>query len=179
MQFSSKHFQETGILEMKIYQVSRNFKRCAADLRKGDPDELVMMIDVDRCLACGSCQIACRMEHGRNAPLAISLGKNPCDGSRPSAGPQVLALPSSCRFCASPCEYRNEYNFWTSCPDGRSPAESPEYCDSCSNRISEGYMPACATRCTMKCIYVGRAADVAFALGEKRLREMGDAEMNR
>lgn len=163
---------------MKIFHVSRNFKRHAINLTETDPEELVMMVDVDRCISCGSCQIACRLEHGRNAPLLIALEKCANDPPHGTSILRALALPSTCRYCDAPCEYRNEYNFWTSCPTGRAPCTPSDYCDACADRMAEGYMPACATRCTMKCIYFGRAADVAFAMGEKRLREMGDAELN-
>ena len=164
--------------EMKIFQVSRNFKHTGVDLHKGDPEALVMMVDVDRCIACGSCRIACLQEHGGNAPLPMALEKCANDPPAGSSSTRVFVMPTACRHCASPCEYHNEYNFWTSCPAGRFPGKGPETCDACIERIEAGYMPACATRCTMKCIYIGRAGDIAFALGEKRLREMGDAEIN-
>lgn len=155
--------------------MSKNYKREGVDLSKRDPDEIVMMIDVDRCISCGACQIACQIEHrdkdgnpGDFRPIRISMGNK---------GTRSLNLPLSCRHCDSPCEYFNEYNFWTTCPAAKIINSKIESCDFCLSRTQKGLFPACATRCTMKCIYFGRAQDVGFAFAEKKLREMGDVEI--
>lgn len=160
---------------MKILSVSNNYKRQGPDLRKNDPDEMVMMVDVDRCISCGACQLACQIENGDSKagpghfrPIRIQLGNK---------GTRTLNLPLSCRHCDLPCEYYNEYNFWTTCPSTKVFNTKIVSCDFCAERLKKGFMPACATRCTMKCIYFGRAEDVGFAFGEKKLREMGDVEL--
>ena len=132
------------------------------------------MVDVDRCIACGSCVLACQQEHGGTVKAEI-MGAITVPASGGSLVWQVN-LPSACRACGSPCAYFSEYNFWATCPASKTPAADNLVCDRCQDRLAQGFMPACATRCSMKCIYFGRAADVAFTLGEKRLREMGDIE---
>jgi Fe-S-cluster-containing dehydrogenase component len=154
--------------------VSKNFKRQEADLKGLPEDELVMMIDLDRCISCGACQYACQVEQAAG----------PLEGVKPKvihvkmkeqgiAGTSVR-LPLSCRHCGSPCEYHGAYNFWVSCPQQKAMETGADQCDACARRLEGGLMPACATRCSMKCIYFGHPPDIVFALNEKRLREMGD-----
>lgn len=160
---------------MKVIQVSKNFTGAKADLKNCGPDELVFMVDVDRCISCGSCVLACRQENG--GPMdasAVGPIKMPATGR--GSRVWLFNLPSSCRGCDDPCEYHSEYNFWATCPSSRVLPEGSPTCGQCTPRIEKGYMPACATRCTMKCIYIGRAGDVTFTLGEKRLRGMGDVQ---
>jgi Fe-S-cluster-containing dehydrogenase component len=163
---------------MKILYVSKNFTGEETDLRAIDPDEYVLMVDVDRCISCGSCQMACQAEHAQQAgspglARVIASGKQSAKN-----GFRLLNPPLSCRHCQTPCAYFNEYNFWTTCPDSRIAGRVVELCDFCASRLDKGFMPACATRCTMKCLYFNRAADVAFTLGEKRLRGMGDVDLS-
>jgi Fe-S-cluster-containing dehydrogenase component len=162
---------------MKVLYVSKNFSRCEADLGKDNPAELVLMVDLDRCISCGACELACQVEHAANIcepapyrPIAVRFGKS-------RTVQPLLRMPLSCRHCDSPCEYYSQYNFWTICPIGREHNAGKASCDACVSRLERGFMPACATRCTMKCIYFGQAKDVAFTLNEKRLREMGDIEI--
>jgi len=160
---------------MKVIQVSKNFTGAKADLRNCGPDELVFMVDVDRCISCGSCVLACLQENG-GPQDAGAMGPIKISAPGQVRGAWLLNLPSSCRGCDAPCEYHTEYNFWVTCPSSRVLLADSPLCDQCSKRIEKGYMPACATRCSMKCIYFGRAGDLAFTLGEKRLRDMGDIE---
>lgn len=162
---------------MKVLYVSKNFRALGADLDKENQAELVLMVDLDRCISCGACQLACQIEHA----AAVSAPA-PCRAIGVQAGKQrsvrpLLRMPLSCRHCERPCEYYGQYNFWTTCPFGKEPDPPTLSCDACVDRLEQGLMPACATRCTMKCIYFGHAKDVAFVLNEKRLREMGDIQI--
>lgn len=154
-------------------QVSKNFAGPTADLINCDSDELVLVVDVDRCIACGSCELACQQENGWPAGDSGTIKISATGRSRKT---WLLNLPSSCRGCDDPCEYHSEYNFWATCPSSKTLKDDSPLCNQCQPRIDKGFMPACATRCTMKCIYFGRAEDVAFTLGEKRLRDMGVIE---
>lgn len=159
---------------MKILCVSKNFTRLEADLERLDEDELVMMVDFDRCIACGACQFACQTEHaregagwaGRPGAIQVKLKEGACTSA--------LNLPLSCRHCEAPCEFRSPYNFWITCPASDSGRGPEVLCDRCQERLERGLMPACATRCSMKCITFGHPKEVALALNEKRLRELGD-----
>jgi Fe-S-cluster-containing dehydrogenase component len=161
---------------MRILIVSENFERKKVDLRECPPDELVMMIDMDRCISCGACELACQIEHGEEigAPgpfRPITISSEDEQGLR-----RTLYLPLACRHCEEPCDYYSLYNFWTTCPKAKE-GDKIIPCDCCRDRTEKGLWPACATRCSMKTIYFGYAKDIAFTLGEKRLREMGDVEL--
>jgi len=162
---------------MKILTVSKNYKNEGIDLRKCDPEEMIMMVDVDRCISCGACQYACQLEHGDDDGNRATC-RTICI-QRGNRGARFLNLPLSCRHCDAPCEYYDEYNFWITCPSTKMPKPKPSLpsCDFCKTRLDKGLFPACATRCTMKCIYFGRAGDVSYAFGEKKLRGMGDVEI--
>jgi formate dehydrogenase iron-sulfur subunit len=162
---------------MKVLYVSKNFRACNARLEKENPAELVLMVDLDRCISCGACELACQIEHSEDvrepapySPIGVRTAKS-------RTAQPLLNMPLSCRHCKSPCEYYSQYNFWITCPSGKEVDPGTTSCDSCVNRLERGFMPACATRCTMKCIYFGHAKDMAFVLNEKRLREMGDIEI--
>lgn len=161
---------------MKLVFVSKQFERAAFDLSHCDPEELVMVIDADRCVSCGSCQLACQLERGERE-------RGPASFRPVGVGPEspenrhAVHLPLACRHCASPCDYYSQYNFWITCPSKKRGDGKTVPCDFCAERLKEGFWPACATRCTMKAIYFGPAKDIAFALREKRLREMGDVAL--
>jgi Fe-S-cluster-containing dehydrogenase component len=159
---------------MKILWVSKQFRRQEVELEKLPAGETVLMVDFDRCIACGSCQLACRVEQ-RADGSARPAGKPKAFRARLKDDEKSecsVHLPLSCRHCDSPCTYHDPDNFWVTCPGGVK--ETARTCDACAHRLEEGLMPACATRCSMKCIYFGRAGDLVFALNEKRLRDMGE-----
>lgn len=162
---------------MKVLYVSKNFKASAADLEKENPAELVFMVDLDRCISCGACQLACQVEHAADVREPAPYRAVGVHAGKSLSIQPLLRMPLSCRHCITPCEYYSQYNFWTTCPFGQDPDPQVMGCDTCVDRLEMGFMPACATRCTMKCIYFGHAKDVAFVLNEKRLREMGDIQI--
>jgi len=163
---------------MRIIFVSNNFEKGkTANLAQSDSEELVMLVDVDRCISCGACQLACEIEHGDANGMPGSFRPIEIQGNDKTVENPLIYLPSACRHCESPCDYYGPYNFWTTCPKGKSREKKFISCDSCIDRTRKGMWPACATRCSMKTIYFGTAHDIAFTLGEKRLREMGDVEI--
>ncbi len=158
---------------MKLSFISRRFKGERFDESKCKPDELVMLVDLDRCIGCGACALACRIEHedapGSGEPMRPVLTVN-----EPSA--RMVCLPLTCRHCETPCEYQDDYNFWTICPSKTTRSATEAFCDSCVQRLGDDLWPVCATRCTMKTIYFGRPKEMALIFNEKRWREMGDVE---
>jgi Fe-S-cluster-containing dehydrogenase component len=136
-------------------------------------DRVVMMVDMDRCIRCGTCQLACWLQHANEGEpgevriLNVDGGKNVKE--------HIFSLPGSCRQCRTPCLYYDINNSWIRCPDEKVPAKAKEpACDLCLERREQGYWPACATRCPMKTIYVGTLKEIRIVLRDKRLREYGD-----
>ena len=161
---------------MRFLFVSRRLRGERFDAQAADPDDLVMVVDTDRCIACGACELACRIEHrsasetaGTTRPITV---KEP-DGAENG---RMICLPHGCRQCAEPCADFDPYNFWTVCPSAAAKESVADFCDTCTARLEEGQWPACATRCTMKTIYFGRPRDIGFLIAEKRLSELGDVE---
>lgn len=164
---------------MRIIYVSQKFNEVGAALKGCPDDEFVIIVDVDRCIACGSCSLACQAEHasfGKSIPTRHIVPRSHANRTGPPE--RILNLPGSCRQCTSPCQYNNGYNFWTFCPGEKSATRDQENirCDACAERREAGLAPACVTRCSMKCLYAGCAKDMRFALEEKRLRGMGEKE---
>jgi Fe-S-cluster-containing dehydrogenase component len=163
---------------MKIVFVSKNCKVQNTDLECHAGDDPIMIVDLDRCICCGSCQLACQIEHELPDGARIRPGSIHVRLKKGAAANTSLNLPLSCRHCDDQCEYYSTHNFWITCPEHKNDEKPDPCCDICIERLKKGFMPACVTRCSMKCIYFGSQNDVAFALSEKRLREMGDLEID-
>jgi len=136
-------------------------------------DQVVMVVDIDRCIRCGTCQLACSLEFGEKGEIAPV--RNLHTGEEDRRKKQIFTLPAACRQCRTPCMYYDLHNFWIRCPDEKFPAKVQEpACDLCLARREAGYWPACATRCPMKTIYVGTMEEMRIALRDKRFRAYGD-----
>lgn len=162
---------------MKLAFVSKRFRGERLD-PVATPDEWILLVDLDRCIGCGACAFACRIEHADSiGDAATDFPLRPVlpEAARTSEG-RMACLPGTCRHCPSPCQYHTDYNFWTICPSQETKTATAVFCDTCTGRLDQGQWPACATRCTMKTIYFGRGKDFDIILSEKRLREMGDVE---
>lgn len=130
-------------------------------------DRTILLVDLDRCIRCGTCQLACALEHGSEG--------TPGEVRVLIAGREIFALPGGCRLCRTPCAYYDLMNFWTRCPEEKAPARSREpTCDLCRARMAKGLWPACATRCPMKAIYAGTVEDISLVLRDKRFRQYGE-----
>jgi len=163
---------------MRLLFVSKNFEqRKPIHTESHDPKEMVMVVDVDRCISCGACQLACKIEHGESVGIPGSFRPIEIKDEEKEKESRIMYLPLACRHCESPCEYYGPYNFWTACPEGKAREKNFISCDFCIERARAGMWPACATRCTMKTIYFGTFEEIGFTLGEKGLREMGDVEI--
>ena len=101
-------------------------------------EEVVMLVDVDRCIRCGTCQLACAMEYGEEGKLAevrnLHVGE---EGGKI----QIFNLPGACRQCRTPCMYYDLHNFWIRCPDEKFSAKAKEpSCDLCSEKKRSGIL---------------------------------------
>ncbi|MEW6768731.1 MAG: 4Fe-4S binding protein [Pseudomonadota bacterium] len=161
---------------MRFLFLSRRLRAETFDAEASDPNEYVLAVDTDRCIACGACEMACRIEHrdqdeliGSTRPILVGGDENKEQG-------RMLCLPHACRQCDEPCEAHDPYNFWSICPSAKAKEATESFCDTCVSRLGEGQWPACATRCTMKTIYFGKPDEIKFLINEKRLNELGDVE---
>ena len=137
-------------------------------------DQVVMLVDLDRCIRCGTCQLACSLEHGEDGRMGEVRNLHPGEDHQGKAR-MIFTLPGACRQCRVPCMYYDTHNFWIRCPDDRFPDKIKEpACDLCLSRRESGYWPACATRCPMKTIYVGTVEDIRIILRDKRFRSYGE-----
>ena len=116
---------------MKLIYTGSQVAKNAEVAPVGD-EEVVMMVDVDRCIRCGTCQLACAVEYGeegkpgevRNLHVGEEGGKM-----------QIFNLPGACRQCRTPCMYYDLHNFWIRCPDEKFSAKAKEpSCDLCLKR---------------------------------------------
>jgi Fe-S-cluster-containing dehydrogenase component len=157
---------------MRVVYVSSKYNIKNIALSNAHPDDIVLLLDMDRCIGCGACRMACQIEH--NEPFSGQCRRIQLEKRSPSGG-KLLALPTSCSTCADKCDYFGN-TYWTVCPAKQTDTYKGPVCDICVNRLNMGYTPACATRCSQKCLHIGRSADIRFALEEKRMRDMGEAE---
>jgi Fe-S-cluster-containing dehydrogenase component len=160
---------------MKVVFLSKNCRRFSHnDEAPAEGDQPVMVVDLDRCIACGACKLACQLE--KRDRVAMQPGSIAVPRPVGSTEPLQVNLPLACRHCDTPCAYHDHHSFWITCPVHV--LKHNQICDACESRLKKGYMPACATRCSMKCIYVCRPEDLKFPLGERRLRGFGDMDLN-
>ncbi len=127
--------------------------------------------NIDRCVACHACIIACSLENGQDMPWRMVVG----DNADTYPGLPVHNISMACNHCEdAPCMtgcpanayYRDETNgtvqimpercigcqycYWN-CPYD-APRYNPkkkevEKCNLCYNRLNEGIDPACVTAC--------------------------------
>ena len=157
---------------MRVIYIGTKYNERGTALRDVHPDEIVMIVDMDRCIGCGACRLGCQAEHG-DAFTAPVRRIGMCHINNTPT--KLRALPTSCESCEYPCDYKS-VSYWSVCPAEKTVSYQGALCDYCVDRVVKGLTAACATRCAMKCLHVGRAADIMFTLEEKRLRDMGEAE---
>lgn len=136
----------------------------------------MLVVKVDRCLGCKSCELACAVEHSASKDLYEAIKESPAPRSRVSVGQgEGFAVPLQCRQCESaPCV--------AICPTRALARTSPETpvmldhdacigckwcilacpfgvitldergrtivkCDQCFERVQRGELPACVQAC--------------------------------
>ncbi len=139
----------------------------------------VMLIDLDRCIGCLSCEVACVQEKG-----VEKLGIRPMKVFRVegiSDKPDSFFLPMNCFHCdPAPCVLACPTSAMRkrekdgivyveellcigckaciiACPYGAitfNPATMKvEKCDYCYKRIDKGLLPSCVSKCVTNCLY--------------------------
>jgi len=158
-------------------------------------------VEIDKCLACKSCEIACALAHSRSGVLEKAISEHPSPRSRvkvEAAG--EMGVPMQCRHCEdAPCI--------TVCPTKAIARQSPESpvlidqdlcigckfclvvcpfgviefstegkmmikCDLCIERLAEGRQPACVEACPTNALMLGDDAELAAKKRRAAAREL-------
>jgi len=154
----------------------------------------MIVVKVDRCLGCRTCEVACAVEHSASKELFQAIHESPAPRARVSVEQGAgFAVPLQCRQCEdAPCV--------EVCPTGalrRADKNSPVLvdhdlcigcrwciqvcpfgvisldeerrtvvkCDQCFERLEKGLMPACVSACPTGALELKSIEDV---LAEKR-----------
>jgi len=154
----------------------------------------MLVVKVDRCLGCKSCEIACAVEHSAFRELFQAVREKPAPRPRVLVGQgEGFAVPLQCRQCEdAPCV--------TICPTNALRRTSPESpvilesklcigctwcvlacpfgvitldarsrtiikCDQCFERVEQGKLPACVEACPARAL---EFKDIDAVTAEKR-----------
>lgn len=156
----------------------------------------VIVVDIEKCMGCKSCEIACAVEHSSTKDLLSMVRSGEKPGYRIHvADYKCKAVPVTCNHCeeaacmlACPTDaiYRDKdkgpvlFNADScigckicvkACPFGaitmHSEGEGILKCDLCIDRLSKGQDPACVVSCMTGALIF---ADEEEAVREKRLK---------
>jgi len=149
----------------------------------------IIVVDIDRCLGCRSCELACAVAHSRSKDLVAALAEEP----RPEPRVTVEAvgeysLPIQCRHCEdAPCVSICPSQAMTKlgveepvvldndrcigckmcilvCPFGvlnvNRDGTIVIKCDLCIERLEEGEDPACVSACPTRALRYMRVEDI-------------------
>ena len=159
----------------------------------------MIVVRVDRCLGCNSCQVACAVEHSASKNLLGAIGESPAPRARVRVEPGPgFAVPLQCRHCEdAPCVlvcpteaiYRPDESSpvlidadrcigcrfcIVACPFGviepSRDGKAMVKCDLCVQRAAEGLQPACVAGCPVRAI---KLEDVVDFLRDRR-RQAGE-----
>ena len=150
------------------------------------------LLDLHRCVGCGACVLACRIENGR-ADIASWRRVLPLNLRRRSAGPTYF-LSVACHHCEEPACLRGcPSGAYEKRPDGivlhhenlclgcrycemTCPFGTPRYdeakgvmskCHLCAHRVDAGRLPACVAACPTEALrFLAAAAAPPDGAGE-------------
>ncbi len=162
-------------------------------------DELIIYVDIERCLGCLSCYLACATEHS----LTKSMYTAQLEIPKPVPRIRVVHamgydVPVRCMHCEKPpcvevCPsealaktpegpvlLKKELCIGCkgcilACPYGAITLDLAEKvvakCDFCIDRVRKGLQPACVEACPTKALRYGRVEDVVREIHERKARE--------
>ncbi len=140
-----------------------------------------IVVKVDRCLGCKTCELACAVEHSQSKNLEEAILESPSPTSRVSVEQgEGFAVPLQCRQCEdAPCIavcpthalHRTDrdnpviidhdlcvgcHACVLACPFGVIRMDRFSHaiikCDQCFDRIERGELPACVESCPVKAL---------------------------
>ena len=149
-----------------------------------------IIVNIDKCMACKSCEIACAVAHSQSKVLQEAIQEMPRPQSRVSVqAAGEFAVPLQCRHCEdAPCitvcptgaTHREEANgpvlidkdkcigckyCLVACPFGvievSHDGKVMVKCDLCFERAKAGQVPACVEACPTKALQSGSEKDLA------------------
>lgn len=159
-----------------------------------------VFVDIERCTACRSCEIACAVEHSASKNLFSSIFEKPSPQKRIHVEKALsFSYPSSCMNCADAAciavcptgatkrdpetggvivDEQRCMGCWMcaiACPLG-AVTVSPEHkvavkCDLCGSRLKNGRQPACVEACPTHALIFKEPEDVS------KLRRVAAAEV--
>lgn len=161
--------------------------------------EEIIYVDIERCVGCLSCYIACAVEHSLTKNLYTAIYEIPGPLPRIKVVPALnYNVPIRCTHCEKPpcieiCPtealiktpegpvlLRKEACIGCkgcilACPYGAitlSVAEKTiSKCDFCVDRTRKGLLPACVEACPTKALRYGKVEDVLREVHERKARE--------
>lgn len=171
---------------MSLIFVGRHLKRGnESELSRLDPGHLAMAVDIDRCINCHGCEVACLLieEHydGPRLDPVVQLG--PDNGG----GFFLHNFSMRCAHCEDPAcllvcpvnAYRKEENGFVVYDPERCigcelcrlvcPYGAPKYdekknqvvkCDFCIERVKQGEQPECVVNCIARAISFEKVSDL-------------------
>ncbi len=175
--------------KMSVLLASRYWKdgkEGSTELRRPQ-DQWMMVIDLDRCIGCGCCEVACRLEKGvpglmrvvsTDSSVFFPYHCRHCEEPKCAQACPTRAIRKrkdgivqveedrcvSCKLCAEACPY--------GIPSFNG-EEKMAKCDFCLERLKRDLWPACATKCSQKALYFGKMEDLEMVLRDKEIKGLG------
>lgn len=145
--------------------------------------QFAIMVDLERCIGCRSCEISCKTENGANKVRNKVIRIDPQAGSRltfmsmpcmhcetpackqacptgaifkrPQDGVVLIdeAKCIGCRYCSFACPY-GAMNF-------DAERKVADKCTYCAHRLDRGEIPACVSKCPGHALSFGKAESLA------------------
>lgn len=163
------------------------------------PDEFVIYVDIEKCLGCMSCYLACATEHSLTKSIYTSFREIPVPLPRIRVVPALgYNVPIRCMHCEKPpcvevCPTEALYKSsegpvllreeacigckgcLLACPYGSVSLDISRKviakCDFCVERLRKGLPPACVEACPTKALKYGRVEDALLELRERKAKE--------
>lgn len=199
------YLKRTGLVLLGLGATSTLAVASGAQQKQSDKTKPAMIIDVNRCMGCQSCVIACKEQNKTPHGFFNTEVKRNNHGSFPKA--YQTYEPDLCRHCddapcISACEYDATFQLdngivvvdWNRCtgcgacveacaydarfldPDNDNKADK---CDFCITRLERGLEPACVETCSAGARIFGDIArpEGEFAAYLSELQEENPGEM--